>query len=47
MGVALGEEREERTDLVESFRSRPDPGPTKFIDAAARATWEGDGIGGV
>lgn len=44
----FGEEREERTDLVESFRSKaPTPGEAKFIEAAARATWDGEGMGGV
>lgn len=45
---ALGEERDERTDFVESFRSKvPDTGEARFIEAALRATCEGEGIGGV
>jgi hypothetical protein len=43
-----GEEREERTDAVESVRSKaPTPGEARFIEDAARATWDGEGIGGV
>lgn len=33
----------ERTDRVESFRSNPEAGDARFIDAAARTTWEDEG----
>jgi hypothetical protein len=38
MGAVLGDEREDRTDLVESLRSSPEAGEARFIEAAARAT---------
>jgi hypothetical protein len=47
IGVAFGEEREERIDFVESLRRRPECEEARFKEAAARATWEGEGIGGV
>ena len=47
IGAAFGDERDEWTDLVESLRSSPEAaGEARFIDAAASATWEGEGIGG-
>jgi hypothetical protein len=46
MGVAFGDERAEWTDFVESLRNRdPTAGEAMFIEAAVRATCEGDGIG--
>lgn len=44
--LAFGDDRDEWTDLVESFLSNcEEPGAAKFIDAAANATCEGDGRG--
>jgi hypothetical protein len=48
MGAAFGDERAECTDFVESLRNKdPAPGEAKFIEAAVRATCEGEGIGDV
>lgn len=45
---AFGDERAEWMDLVESFRSKgAEAGEARFIEAAVRATCEGEGIGGV
>jgi hypothetical protein len=38
IGVVFGEDRDERTDLVESLRRRPVLAEARFSDAAARAT---------
>ena len=38
MGVVLGEDRDERTDLVESLRRSPEPGEARFREAAASAS---------
>lgn len=46
--LVLVVETAERIDLVESLRNRkPEPGEARFIEVAARATCDAEGMGGV
>jgi len=46
MGAAFGDERAEWIDLVESLRNRdPAAGEARFIEAAVKATCDGEGMG--
>jgi hypothetical protein len=44
IGLLFGDDCAERTDLVESFRNKPEAGEARFIDAAASTTCDDEGI---